>query len=276
MEVVIEAGDGAATPAPARQAWAAGASGGGRGVSMAILVLGAATLPVAVWLLVRAVADGVVGTVPSFVFGNAQRLPHEIAVLRSAQAYSLNVAIVMFWTTVVALLAAHYAALLWRLVRFAPLVTLVAATFLGGAAVVGVVIGLSILKVSEFAVQSVLMEPAEQAWLQSGITFMNQLHLFFVHSWIACTALGLLALGRAAMLAGWHPATSRLVAAAGLATLAGAIARAWLPAFGPEAPAAVVLMSDQLLMVAVAGGWLATGLLGWRHAAASRPATASV
>jgi hypothetical protein len=276
MNVVVQGGDSVATHASAGQAWPQAASGGGRAVSMAILVLGAATLPAAIWLLARAVADGVVGPVPSFVFGNAQRLPHEIAVHRSAQAYPLNVAIMMFWTVVVVLLAVHYAALLWRLLRVAPLATLVAATFLGGAAVMGVAAGLSILKVSEFAVQSLLMAPAEQAWLESGITFMNQLHLFYVHSWVVCTALGLLALGRAALVARWHRATSRLVAAAGLAVLAGAIARAWLPAFGPEAPALVVLMSDQLLMVAVAGGWLATGLLGWRHAGGTRRTEASI
>jgi hypothetical protein len=35
-------------------------------------------------------------------------------------------------------------------------------------------------------------------------------------------------------------------------------------------------MSDQLLMVAVAGGWLATGLLGWHHAGGGHQADASV
>jgi hypothetical protein len=235
MAVVVQGRDTDATDAQARGALTT-SSGGGRATSLPILVLGATMLPAALWLLGRAVMDGLTGSVPSFVFGNVQRLPHEIAVHRSAQAYSLNVLIITFWLTVILLLAVHYAALLWRLLRSAPLATLVAATFLCGATVMGVAAGLSILKVSEFAVQSMLMEPAEQAWLQGGITFMNQLHLFYVHSWVACTAIGLLALGRAALLADWHRTTSRLVVAAGLAVLAGAIARAWLPAFGPQAP----------------------------------------
>jgi hypothetical protein len=238
---------------------------------MAVLVLGALTFPVALWLLARGLAVGLTTPVPSLVFGNVQRLPHDIAVHSSAQAYTLNVVIIMTWLAAVVLLASHYAAVLWRLLRLAPHATLVAATFLGGSVVIGVVAGLSILKVSEFAVQSMLMQPAEQAWLQGGITFMNQLHLFYVHSWIACTAIGLVALGRAAGAAGWDRTAARIVVASGVAVMAGAITRAWLPAFGPDAPNVAVLMSDQVIMAAVAAGWIGTGLLGWRELRGREP-----
>jgi hypothetical protein len=225
---------------------------------MVFVVLGALTLPIAVWLLVRGLAAGVVGGVPSFVFGNVQRLPHEIAVGRSATAYPLNVGIIVAWLLVVVLYSVHAAALLRQLWQRAQQATLVAATFLAGATILGVVIGLSILKVSEFAVQSMLAAPGEQAWLRDGITYMNQLHLFYVHSWIFCMAVGWITVGAAAA----QVRHGRLVLAAGAAVAITFLARVWLPVFGPTAPGFAVLLSDQVMMVGVAAGWLGSGLLG--------------
>lgn len=71
-------------------------------------------------------------------------------------------------------------------------------------------------------------------------------------------------------MARWDRRASMLVAGAGAVVLAAAITRAWLPAFGPQAPGLVVLMSDQVLMAAVAAGWLGSGLLAWRGGDPSR------
>jgi hypothetical protein len=240
----------------------AGRRGGGRALGGFFVALGAFGLPIGIWLSARALGGGLLAATPSFVFGNVQRLPHDVAVASAATAYPLNVGITLFWTTVVVLFAVHSAGLLRSLFRDAPQSALVAGAFLAGATIFGVVAGISILKVSEFAVQSMLAAPAEQVWLRDGITFMNQLHLFYVHAWFVCMAAGWVALGLTPRMRSRRVMrNSSLVLAAGLAVATAVLARMALPAFGPQAPAILVVLSDSFFFVAVAAGWIGSGLL---------------
>jgi hypothetical protein len=198
------------------------------------------------------------------VFDNARRLPHVQAIQSLASGYPVSFTIVAAWYLAVVLLTILLVALVRAVHRRAPAAALTAGIFVAGAAISGLLIGTSVLKVAELAVQAAAASGAEQEWLRAGVNFMNQLHLFFVSGWQLSLALAWIFLGFGAV--SWNaqlrvPAASVLIA--GAIALASVIARQWLPVYGPEAPRLLVAMTEPLATFA-AGAGLAGCTLLWR------------
>jgi hypothetical protein len=226
-----------------------------------LLVLGAVAL-VAGTAQFGSALVGAGGVVGNPVFANARRLPHAQALQQLASGYPVSVMFVLFWLLLGLLLAGAYALMLRALYRRAPTATILAGAFLGGSIIAGLLVGTSVLKVAEFAIQAGAATAAEQEWLRAGVNFMNQLHLFYVSGWLLATGLGWIFLGAAARAAG--QATRRpgtLLATAGGGIVLSVAARTLLPVAGPAAPAAVVALGEPLSSVGFGAGLLATGLL---------------
>jgi hypothetical protein len=211
------------------------------------------------------------------VFGNARRLPHEETMLHLADTYAMSVAIIVPWLLLTLLLAAAYAMLLRRLFRTSPQHTILAAIFLGGSVLCGLLIATSVLKVAEFAVQANAAAAAEQEWLGAGVNFMNQLHLFYVSGWMLAASAGWAFLGYGALAAGPMAARgARLLLAGGVLLGVSAAARTLLPAFEPHAAALLVGLTEPLSSVAFGAALIGSGLLLRSVPAASSVAAVEV
>jgi hypothetical protein len=141
--------------------------------------------------------------------------------------------------------------------NYQSLVTPSSVLFLGGSVLAVVLQAMTILRVSEFA-QATVASPGERRWLENGVTFLNQLHLIFVHSWFLLTGLGLVFLGGASFgHSRWRTWAEAATLGGGLAVVSGEVLRAWFPELGGTVPMALASGDDRL----VAGG-MALGLLG--------------
>lgn len=189
--------------------------------------------------------------------------------------YPGNFATVVIFSLFMVVLAVHFFALLRDLYRYAPLAALLGGLFLGGSVLFGLALGLTTLKVNEFALQLVAGEgqqqpwftPDQEVWLRGGINFLNQLHLIFVSGWFLCTGLGWMFVGSGALRGRAGPrATGVAELLAGLAVVASVVVRAWMPMVAGDASGWSLLQSS-LMADGMALGLLASGILGWRLAA---------
>lgn len=198
------------------------------------------------------------------VFESDQRLGPAGPLAELVAAYPAN-----FWTIVgfsvfLTLLAIHFLDVSRRLYPRAPLSSLLAGLFLGASIVMGLMLGLTVLKVSEFAVQAASATAEQQTWLHEGVGFLIQLHLVFVYGWFLFTGLGWLFLGSGSLSG--NSAIRRggvLAIVAGAMVIAGVGARFWLPSYGALAPPLVIASAQHLFEIGMALGFLASGLLGW-------------
>jgi hypothetical protein len=234
---------------------------GERTLSVSLLLLGGIAL-----------AAGALQWVPSLfraarpvnnpVFGNARRLSHEETMLHLADTYAISVAIIVPWLLLTLLLAAAYAMLLRRLYRTSPQQTTLAAVFLGGSVLCGLLAATSVLKVAEFTVQANAATAVEQEWLLAGINFMNQLHLFYVSGWMLAAAAGWSFLGYGALAAGTSALRgARLLLGGGVLLGISAVVRMILPAFEPQMPAVIAGLTEPLASVAFGAALIGGGLL---------------
>ena len=213
--------------------------------------------------------------VPNLVYHNDQRLPSPAALEQLRTAFPGNFATELGGIAGAVLIAILFFTLLPKLYHGAPVRTLVAALFLGGSVLAVVLQAMTILRVSEFGFQATVATPEERWWLEGGVTFLNQLHLIFVHSWFLLTGLGSVFLG----LAGLSDSRLRKWAGAvalggGAAVVCGEVLRAWFPKLGETVPMA--LASGQHMLVADGMGvvGLGTALLLWSVSAPGRIADA--
>jgi len=212
--------------------------------------------------------------VPSRVYHSDQRLAPMDALEQLRTAFPGNFVTVFGFILLAILLAILFFALLPRLYNSAPLQTLLAGLFLGGSVLAVVPLAFTILKVSEFAFQATAATPVEQRWLEGGVTFLNQLHLVFVHSWFLLSGLGWISLGLAAVKGpGWDRWGGAVALGGGGAVVSGEILRAWFPQLGQTVP--MIVTSSEAILVdgGMALGFLSTALLTWVSTPTRRLAT---
>jgi hypothetical protein len=205
------------------------------------------------------------GGIANPVFENSRRLPHLETLEHLATGHALNFFLVLPWFVIVVMLAILFAELLHRLYHRSPPAVLTAGIFLAGSVVAGLLVGSSVLKVGEFAVQSTGVTAAEQEWVRAGINFLNQLHLFYVSVWFLSTGLGWSFLGMSAMtpVGGATRTGARLVLGGGLVLIVSVLARSWLPTYGTEASTLMVAMSEPLATFGAGLGFVGCMVL-WR------------
>jgi len=199
------------------------------------------------------------------VFGNPQRLDPPQAVEILTRDYPGNFRAAFAFALFSLILGVHFFALLRNLYPRAPLASLVAGLLLGGSVFCGLILGLTVLKVDEFALQAAVASAEEQSWLRGGINFLRQIHVIFASGWFLCIGLAWVFVGWAVLRGGfglWLFGTVQLVA--GVAVLSSVMARAWLPTYGAQAPALAVFMSGEALQnTGLVWGLLASGIVGW-------------
>lgn len=207
-----------------------------------------------------------------------RRLPPAITLENAIRDYAANFWTIVAFTALFLLLTVHWTALVQRMYRAAPLATAVGAFFLGASVILGIVIGLDVLRVNEFAVQAgrgaadqqSWYSPEQRQWLLGGINFLLQTHLAYVYGWFLCTGLGLsaLAIGVIVRLR-LHRAFGVLGLISGVSLVAGVFLRLWLPAYGGN-PVALTRVQDFLIDGGFALGLLASAIIGLRIEIMSR------
>ncbi|HVL66051.1 MAG TPA: hypothetical protein VM364_02185 [Vicinamibacterales bacterium] len=163
-----------------------------RGVTVTANVLGG----IGVLLLFAGIAEaaallsrGLAGAANP-VFGNIRRLAHTDAVRQLATDYAQNFFIVATWWTAVLALAVVFAALVRAVRRPSTTAAAVAGVFLAAAILNGVLIGTSILKLAELAVQSTRATAAEQAWMERASTSSSSCTCSSSPDWYSVSAWG--------------------------------------------------------------------------------------
>ena len=196
--------------------------------------------------------------VANVVYHNDQRLPALAALEQLRSAFPSNFATESGGVLLAILFAILFFAVLSKLYNAAPVPTLLATLFLGGSVLAVVLQAFTILRVSEFGFQATVVSPDERRWLENGVTFLNQLHLIFVHSWFLLTGLGWVFLGVASFGSSrWRNWAGVATLGGGVAVVSGEILRAWFPELGETVPMA--LASGQSML---GGGGMALGVLG--------------
>ena len=202
--------------------------------------------------------------VPNLVFQNDQRLPALEALVQLRTAFPANFVYVFGFILLAVVLGILFFGLLPRLYGAAPVRTLLAGLFLGGSVLAVIPMVTTILKVSEFGFQLAVVTPEEQQWLEGGVTFLNQLHLVFVHSWFLLIGLGWVFLGLASVRdRAWSKWGGVAALSAGLSVLGGEVLRAWLPQLGETVPTIIASGRAALVDGGMALGFFGTGLLAW-------------
>ncbi len=215
--------------------------------------------------------------VPNPVFGHPERPEPAQAMAQLARGYPGNFGTAVFFSLFVVLLGANFFHVLRNLYPHAALRALLAGLFLAGAVLCGFIVVLTVLKISEFAVQAAAVGGEPQAWLRGGINFMFQLHVIFASTFFLCLGWGWVLMGWAASAVRpeirWFRSAALVLLLAGCAEITAVLDRAWLPAYGPKAPALAVFLSREAFQnTALVWGLLASGVLGWLGVA-ERPAT---
>lgn len=200
--------------------------------------------------------------------------------------YPSNFATFVVFSLFMIVLSIHFFALLRDLYPHAPVAALVAGLLLGGSVLFGLILMLTALKVNEFALQaadgSAQQQPwfsaEQQAWLRGGINFLNQLHLIFVWGWLFCLGVGWMAVG-SGVLGARVPArlvrlSGGLALVAGVGIVVGVLFELWEPTYAGNLPRFAVFFIRQW-EVAIAAGFLASGVLGWSLADKTAPSTAT-
>jgi hypothetical protein len=219
--------------------------------------------------------------VPNVVYHNDQRLPPLAALEQLRTAFPSNFATELVGIAAAVLIAILYFALLAKLYHGAPLRTLLAGLFLGGSVLAVVLQAMTILRVSEFGFQTTIATPEERRWLEGGVTFLNQLHLIFVHSWFLLTGLGSIFLGLASFgHSRWRTWAGAVTVGGGVAVVSGEVLRAWFPKLGETVPMALALGDSMLFGDGMGLVGLGAALLLWSVSAPVRiadaqPATAA-
>ena len=204
------------------------------------------------------------GLVSNPAYVSDLRLPPSEAVQELRSAYAVNFATVFLSTIPFVLMAVLLLSIVRDLYRIAALRALIAGLFLSASVVSGLLLGITVLKVSEFAFQSTILTTDEQRWLEGGVTFLNQLHLVFVDGWFFFAGIGWIFLGLAALSCrNWGRAIGFVTLAAGVMVVGGVVLSYWLPVYGEMAPSFVGLLADKLNSGGMALGLLTSGLLAW-------------
>ncbi len=212
------------------------------------------------------------GLIPNPALLSDLRLPPAEAVQGLRSAYAANFATVSLSTIPYLVMAVLLLSIVRDLYANAPSRALLAGLFLGGSVVAGLLQGITILRVSEFAFQSPILSGDEQRWLEGGVTFLNQLHLIFVDAWFFFAGIGWFFLGLAALSGGsWARRIGFAMLIGGIMLVAGVELRYWLLSYGDMAPAFVASLADKL-GGGMALGLLTSGILGWLLWASPTPA----
>ncbi len=146
---------------------------------------------------------------------------------------------------------------------YSRLKALLAGLFPGASMINGLLLGLTVFKVSAFAFRSTL-SAAEQQRLKGDVTFLNQIHLIFLDGWYFFVGLGWIFMGLAASGGGhWNRAIGFVAVTAGAMVLGGVMAAFWRPTYGEMVPLLVQSLQNRSVEGGLALGLAATGLLTW-------------
>jgi hypothetical protein len=203
--------------------------------------------------------------------GEMMRRAHPSRVLESLlQGYSGNFGSVVGFSLLFLVLSIHFIAVAEKAYRRAPFPSLLAGLYLGGSVLMGLLVGIEVLKVNEYALQAAAgaaqqpqwYSPEQREWLHDGVNFLLQNHLVFVSGWFLFTGVGLAMLGWAAVarMPGLRWAGG-IAAAGGVITIAGVYVRMWMPAAADSR--LVTILAAKLTDVGMATGLLGSGILGW-------------
>jgi len=235
---------------------------GFRVLALLIAALGA-------WGLLRGLPDVLRASPPMM-----RRLEPGETVQALLRDYPGNFATVVIFSLFMLVLCVHFMAVLRDLYPLAQVPALAGGVFLGGSVLFGIALGLTALKINEFALQAAhgaaqqqtWFTPEQQVWVRDGINFLNQLHLISVWGWLLCLGFGFFFVGVGALTAHVPSRLIRLTAGlglfAGLALVSGVLLEFWGPMYAGAPPRYAVFFL-RLWEVAVAVGLLASGGLGW-------------
>ncbi len=146
---------------------------------------------------------------------------------------------------------------------YSRLKALLAGLFPGASMINGLLLGLTVFKVSAFAFRSTL-SAAEQQRLKGDVTFLNQIHLIFLDGWYFFVGLGWIFTGLAAVRCPtWSRAIGFAALAAGVMVVSGVVAAFWRPTYGEWVSLLVSSLQETLIEGGLALGLAATGLLTW-------------
>jgi len=206
--------------------------------------------------------------VPNPVFGHPERPEPAQAMVQLARGYPGNFGTAVFFSLFVVLLGANFFHVLRNLYPHAPLRALLSGLFLAGAVLCGFIVVLTVLKISEFTLQAAAAGGEPEAWLRGGVNFMFQLHVIFASTFFLCLGFGWVLMGWAAWAVPsqirWMRSFAVVLLLAGFAEITAVLDRAWLPAYGPKAPALAVFLSREAFQnTALVWGLLVSGVLGW-------------
>ena len=202
--------------------------------------------------------------ITNHVFWNDQRLTPEKALEQLTKGYSGNFATVIAFTVFMIFLSVHYFSVLRGLYFHAPLPSIIAFLFLGGSVLFGLLVGLALVRVNEFAFQVASAGVEQKEWLRTGIGFLIQIHLIFVYGWLLCTGLGWIFVGSGTFRGSqWLRRIGAVELVAGSMVVTSVIADAWMPMYGEKAPRFAEFLSGDLFGVGISLGLLASGVLFW-------------
>lgn len=247
--------------------------GSGRRSGLRLLALLIASL--GVWGVLRGLPELLrASTAAGTTLSDARRLEPSETVQALLRDYPANFATVVIFSLFMLVLCIHFMAILRDLYPHSQVPAMAGGVFLGGSVLFGIALGLTALKINEFVLQSARgavqqqpwYTPEQQMWVRDGINFLNQLHLISVWGWLLCLGLGFFFVGagvraahlpnRLTLIAGWIGLLS------GLGLVSGVLFELWEPMYAGAPPRHAIFFL-RLWEVAVAGGFLATGALGW-------------
>ena len=118
------------------------------------------------------------------VYWNDQRITPDKALHQLTRDFTGNFATVIGFSAFIILLSVHYFSVVHGLYSHAPVRSLIASVFLGGSVLCGLLVGLSLMRVNEFAFQVTSGGHEQKDWLRTGIGFLIQIHLVYVYGWL--------------------------------------------------------------------------------------------
>jgi len=227
------------------------------------------------WGVLRGIPDVLRASAPAgTIMSDARRLEPGETVQALVRDYPANFATVAIFSLFMLVLCIHFMAVLRDLHPHSQVPALAGGVFLGGSVLFGIALGLTALKINEFALQTARgatqqqpwYTPEQQVWVRDGINFLNQLHLISVWGWLLCLGLGFFFVGEGALAAHLPNRLNRLAGGigllAGLGVVIGVFFEFWEPMYSGAPPRHAVFFL-RLWEVAVAAGFFATGALGW-------------
>lgn len=250
---------------------------GARVVALVVALFGAYGVISSIGELWRTTPPSLSG-IPNPVFGHPERPATTEAITEFARQYRGNFGVAAFFSFFLVLIAANFFHNLTRLFPHAPIRSVFAGVFLGAAVLCGFLVVLSVLKISELALQALAAGGEQEAWLRPGMNLLFQLHVVYGSAFFLCMGWGWFLMGTAMwavpVRAWWTRSAAAILLLAGLVGIVVVLDRAWLPTFGAQAPSWAVFLSREAFgNTALVWALLASGIFGWFYDSANQAAS---